>query len=70
MMNAAKAGGVKHIINIGSWTVHEPTALSMLADRFVEPEEYLQTLGVGWTSLRSGYFNPNLAMAFGLVISN
>ena len=70
MMDAAKAGGVKHIINIGSWTVHEPTALSLLADRFVQPEDYLQTLGVGWTSLRSGYFNPNLAMAFGSLRSS
>lgn len=38
MIEAARTAGVKHVVFVGSWTVHAPEALSHLAQRFVPPE--------------------------------
>lgn len=65
MMDAAVSGGVKHIVSVGSWTVRDAEHVPLLAARFAAPEDHLDTLGVGWTSIRAGFFNPNLANLFG-----
>ena len=85
MMVAAAAAGVEHIVSIGSWTVNAPgeddRGVSMLANRFVSPEQKLRELAssssssssspssassLAWTSLRSGFFmSPNLVNMFG-----
>jgi uncharacterized protein YbjT (DUF2867 family) len=65
MIRAANNAGVKHIVNVGSWTVNEPEQLSMIANRFISPEETLKQLQASWTSLRAGFFNANLVQMFG-----
>ena len=69
MMSAAAEAGVKHIVNIGSWTVNDPQSVSMLADRFVLPEAKLRELahknaGFSWTSIRAGFFMGNFINLF------
>jgi len=69
MVQAAVNAGVKHIIYLGSWTVHSPDRLPLLASRFAPTEALLRSLsesdsGVNWTNLRCGYFMQNLGMSF------
>ncbi|KAJ3115027.1 hypothetical protein HK100_001485 [Physocladia obscura] len=71
MLRAAASAGVKHIVLVGSWTVHHPEKLSELAERFLSPEKTLKELeashGLKWTVLRGGYFMQNvLAYADGI----
>ncbi|EGD81192.1 hypothetical protein PTSG_11228 [Salpingoeca rosetta] len=69
MVNAAVTAGVKHIVYVGSWTVHQPARLSLLAARFAPTEQLLHKLaddvGITWTSLRSGYFFNNFVHVLG-----
>lgn len=64
LINAAATAGVKHIVYIGSWTVHQCERLSQLAQRFAPSEMLLhrhhEDTGITWTTLRGGYFATNL----------
>jgi nucleoside-diphosphate-sugar epimerase len=39
MINSAVAAGVKRIVYVGSWTVHQPERVSGIAQRFIPTEE-------------------------------
>ena len=70
MVSAAELAGVKHIVNIGSWTIHQPDNVSMIAKRFISPESRLGALqnGTTYTNLRAGFFMPNFVMQVGLLL--
>lgn len=65
MIRACVQADVKHLVYVGSWTVKASEEVKGLAHRFIGSEKLLQTdeeiktKGIGWTCLRSGYFNTN-----------
>eukprot|EP00730_Choanoeca_flexa_P011956 TRINITY_DN2973_c0_g1_i1.p1 TRINITY_DN2973_c0_g1~~TRINITY_DN2973_c0_g1_i1.p1 ORF type:complete len:303 (+),score=88.30 TRINITY_DN2973_c0_g1_i1:122-1030(+) len=69
MIAAAVEAEVQYIVYVGSWTVHAPNDVKIISSRFVPTEAYLEELAaagkVAFTSLRSGFFNPNFIQLFG-----
>lgn len=75
MIDAAYRAGCKHVVYVGSWTVHfqEEGGVPLLAARFAPAEARLAELAegegaaapMGHTILRSGYFMQNFLAAFG-----
>ncbi|CAM9728620.1 unnamed protein product [Discosporangium mesarthrocarpum] len=67
MIEVAKACGVRHVVYVGSWTVHVPEQIKVISSRFVPTEKLLadDADGLQWTSLRSGFFYNNLVQMMG-----
>lgn len=64
MINHAVENGIKYVVLVGSWTVKDAAAMSIISSRFVSSEKLLEKLSgenrVKWTVLRGGYFMENL----------
>lgn len=64
LVDAAVTAGVRHIVLVGSWTVHAADRVPILAQRFIGPEAHLKALAdggmlKGYTVLRGGFFARN-----------